>query len=128
MNLYAKLREREAQGRPLRVGVIGAGKFAAMYLAQAPRTPGVHVVANRRSFAGRRALPNLERVGWIAESHAAASIDAALEGAAHAHVSEDGRRWVVAPSPRTIVIEATRQYRSPRSSMRLLRFPPPQGT
>ncbi len=39
MNLHAKLAAREAQGRPLRVGLIGAGKFAAMYLAQVPRTP-----------------------------------------------------------------------------------------
>ena len=44
MSLYAKLCERAAQGRPLIVGVIGAGKFGAMYLAQVPKTPGVHVV------------------------------------------------------------------------------------
>ena len=44
MNLYAKLRERDAQGKPLRVGLIGAGKFGAMYLAQVPKTPGVHLV------------------------------------------------------------------------------------
>ena len=31
MNLYAKLCERAAQGRPLRIGLIGAGKFGAMY-------------------------------------------------------------------------------------------------
>ena len=43
MNLHARLREREAQGRPLRIGLIGAGKFAAMYLAQVPRTPGVRI-------------------------------------------------------------------------------------
>ena len=43
MNLYTKLQEREAQGRPLRVGIIGAGKFGAMYIAQVPRTPGVHL-------------------------------------------------------------------------------------
>ncbi len=42
MNLYAKLKERE--GRPIRIGLIGAGKFAAMYLAQVPRTPGVRLV------------------------------------------------------------------------------------
>jgi predicted homoserine dehydrogenase-like protein len=44
MNLYAKLCGRAAQGKPLRVGLIGAGKFAAMYLAQVPNTPGVHLV------------------------------------------------------------------------------------
>ena len=44
MNLYAKLQQRAAQGKPVRVGLIGAGKFGSMYLAQVPRTPGVHLV------------------------------------------------------------------------------------
>ncbi len=42
MNLHAKLKVRASN--PLRVGLIGAGKFGAMYMAQVPRTPGVHVV------------------------------------------------------------------------------------
>ena len=53
MNLYAKLLERENQGKPVRVGLIGAGKFAAMYLAQVPRTPGV------RGTCARYIEPNL---------------------------------------------------------------------
>jgi len=104
MNLHAKLREREAQGRPLRVGVIGAGKFAAMYLAQAPRTPGVHVAAIADlSPTGARA--NLERVGWKAESYAAGSIDAALKER-RTHLSEDWEALVAHPAI-DIVIEAT---------------------
>jgi predicted homoserine dehydrogenase-like protein len=104
MNLYAKLREREAQGRPLRVGVIGAGKFAAMYLAQAPRTPGVHVVGIADlSPAGVRA--NLGRVGWKAENCAAASLDAALKERG-THLSEDWEALVSHPLI-DIVIEAT---------------------
>jgi len=66
MNLHAKLREREVNGQPLRVGVIGAGKFAAMYLAQVPRTPGVRVAAIA-DLAPANARANLERVGWSAE-------------------------------------------------------------
>jgi predicted homoserine dehydrogenase-like protein len=104
MNLYAKLREREAQGRPLRVGVIGAGKFAAMYLAQAPRTPGVHVVGIADlSPAGVRA--NLGRVGWKPENCAAASLDAALKERG-THLSEDWEALVSHPLI-DIVIEAT---------------------
>ena len=45
MSLYAQLQRREAEGRPIRIGLIGAGKFGSMYLAQIPRTPGVHLVA-----------------------------------------------------------------------------------
>ena len=45
MNLHAMLLEREAAGRPVTVGLIGAGKFGTMFLAQARRTRGLHVVA-----------------------------------------------------------------------------------
>ena len=104
MNLHAKLKEREAQGRPLRVGVIGAGKFAAMYLAQAPRTPGVHVAAIADlSPAGARA--NLDRVGWNAESCAAPSIDSALKER-RTHLSENWEALVAHPAI-DMVIEAT---------------------
>ena len=39
------LLERQAQGRPVTVGVVGAGKFGTMFLAQARTTAGMHVVA-----------------------------------------------------------------------------------
>jgi predicted homoserine dehydrogenase-like protein len=104
VNLYAKLQEREAQGRPLRVGVIGAGKFAAMYLAQASRMPGVHVAGIADlSPAGARA--NLARVGWTAESYAAASLQAALKER-RTHVSENWESLISHPLI-DIVIEAT---------------------
>ena len=45
MNLARGLERRAAEGRPVRVGLIGAGKFGSMFLAQARRTPGMHVVA-----------------------------------------------------------------------------------
>jgi predicted homoserine dehydrogenase-like protein len=61
MNLYAKLLERK--DKPIRVGLIGAGKFAAMYLAQVPRTPGVRLVTIA-DLAPANARANLERVGW----------------------------------------------------------------
>ena len=44
MNLTRLLQQRVAGGHPLRIGLIGAGKFGSMYLAQIPRTPGVHLV------------------------------------------------------------------------------------
>ena len=74
MNLYAKLREREAVSRPVRVGLIGAGKFGAMYLAQVPRTPGLHLVAIA-DISPAAALRNLERVGWNPSRCQAMSID-----------------------------------------------------
>ena len=44
MSLHHQLLERQNQGRPIRVGLIGAGKFGSMYLSQIPRTPGVHLL------------------------------------------------------------------------------------
>ena len=44
MNLYRMLCQRALADRPVRVGLIGAGKFGAMFLAQAGRTPGLHVL------------------------------------------------------------------------------------
>ena len=61
MNLHALLRERAAAGRPLRASLLGAGKFGSMWLAQVPRTPGVHVVAvaDLRPDRAREALAAL---------------------------------------------------------------------
>ena len=41
MNLYSLLQEREVSRTPIRVGMVGAGKFATMFMAQIIRTPGM---------------------------------------------------------------------------------------
>jgi predicted homoserine dehydrogenase-like protein len=45
MNLYRLLQKRAANGKPVRVGLIGAGKFGSMFLSQVPTTPGLEVAA-----------------------------------------------------------------------------------
>src|SRR3569832_1814484 len=75
-NLYAKLLEREAAGRPVTVGVIGAGKFGTMFLSQARLTRGLHVVAVA-DLNVDRARSQLATAGWPAPSYAAPSYDAA---------------------------------------------------
>ena len=77
MNLFSLLQKRELTGRPIRVGLIGAGKFGAMYLHQAIRTPGIHVVAIA-DLSPARARENLKRVGWADAQSAAISMDDAL--------------------------------------------------
>ena len=104
MSLHAKLNELAAQGRPLSVGMIGAGKFGAMYLAQVPKTPGVHVVAIA-DLDPAAALSNLARVGWSPERSAAPSIDAALAQGA-THVGDDWQALVRHPKI-DIVVECT---------------------
>ena len=80
MNLYSKLQQRAADNKPIRVGLIGAGKFGSMYLAQAPRMPGVHLVAIA-DLSPDTARANLARVGWKPEQAQAASADEALKTA-----------------------------------------------
>jgi predicted homoserine dehydrogenase-like protein len=104
MNLHAKLQEREAQGKPLRLGVIGAGKFATMYIAQVPRTPGVHL-AGIADLNPAYAKANLERTGWAPEHFSAPSLEAALKER-RTHLGEDWRALVSHPAI-DIVIEAT---------------------
>jgi predicted homoserine dehydrogenase-like protein len=43
MNLQALLAARLEAGKPVRVGLIGAGKFGSMFLAQVPSIPGVEI-------------------------------------------------------------------------------------
>src|SRR5213596_2187636 len=95
MNLYTRLCARAAQGRPLRLGLIGAGKFGSMYLAQVPKTPGVHLVGIA-DLAPANARANLARVGWEAERSAAASLEAALRSGT-THVSDDWPALVAHP-------------------------------
>ncbi len=104
MSLHSQLLEREARGRPLRVGLIGAGKFGSMYLAQVPRTPGVRLVAIA-DLDPASARANLERVGWSADRFAAPDIDSAVRKGT-THVGDDWQRLVAHPAI-DIVVECT---------------------
>ncbi len=104
MNLYSKLKGLEAQGKPLRVALIGAGKFGAMYLAQIPKTPGIHLVGIA-DLSPASAMANLERVGWDSARYCAPSLEAAL-AERRTHVGEDWERLVAHPDV-DIVVEAT---------------------
>ena len=88
MNLYAKLQARAAERNPLRVGLIGAGKFGSMYLAQAKHTRGIHIVAIA-DLSPERARTALARTGWPPERVGARSFDAALQDGT-TFVTEDG--------------------------------------
>ncbi len=80
MNLSSLLARRIAAKGPIRIGLIGAGKFGSMVLAQAQRIEGLHVVAVADLDVGK-ARASLDRVGWPAERYAAKSLsDAAKTG------------------------------------------------
>ena len=66
MNLHRLLQQRILDGGPpVRVGLIGAGKFGSMFLSQVPTTAGleVPVIADLDPHRARLAC---DRVGWDA--------------------------------------------------------------
>ena len=65
MNLYTLLKARADTGRPVRVGLIGAGKFGSMILSQARHIEGMHIVGIADLDVGK-ARASLARVGWNA--------------------------------------------------------------
>ncbi len=104
MNLYSKLQQRAADNKPVRIGLIGAGKFGSMYLAQIPRTPGVHLVAIA-DLNPEAARVNLARVGWNeASSHAKSAQEAIKTGATW--ITDDWQSVVTHPQI-DIVVECT---------------------
>lgn len=104
MNLYAKLQARAAAQNPIRIGLIGAGKFASMYLAQVPKTPGIHLVGIA-DLSPDNAKRNLARVGWQPEQCNAVSLEQALSHG-NTHVGDDWLTLVKHPMI-DIIIEAT---------------------
>ncbi len=104
MNLHAKLLEREAAGRPVTVGVIGAGKFGAMFLSQARLTAGMHVVAVT-DLDVARARSQLNTAGWPAELYAAASLADAHKRRA-TFITDDADAMIADPRIE-VIVEAT---------------------
>ena len=104
MNLHAKLLEREAAGRPVTVGLIGAGKFGTMFLSQARLTRGLHVVGIA-DLDVARARRQLATAGWDNGTFAATSL-----GDAHkrrlTHVTADAAALIAFPDVE-VIIEAT---------------------
>lgn len=70
MNLHHLLEARRGAGKPVRVALIGAGKFGSMFLSQVPHTPGIEV-AVIVDLDVERARQACRAVGWDAARIAA---------------------------------------------------------
>ena len=102
MNLHTMLRARADANNPIRVGLIGAGKFGTMYLSQAARTPGIQIMAIA-DLDPERARVACARVGGLDPS-AATFEDARKSG--NTHLTDDSMALVAADGL-DVVIDAT---------------------
>jgi predicted homoserine dehydrogenase-like protein len=104
MSLHLQLQQRAAQNKPVRVVLIGAGKFGAMYLSQVPRTPGVHLVGIA-DLSMDNARANLARVGWPEHQASALSLDDAFKRGL-TYLTQDWQMLVAHPMV-DVVVECT---------------------
>lgn len=104
MNLHALLNRRAREGKPLRVALIGAGKFGSMFLSQARHTRGLHIVAIV-DLAPARAREACARVGWVSEQLDASSLEEARRRGTT--LVTDDVASVVANDHLDVVVDAT---------------------
>src|SRR5438105_2720132 len=107
MSIAERLAERAAGGAPVRVALIGAGKFGTMILSQLRRLPGIEL-AVLADLSNDRALAAAQRAGWERERFVPAQRPGAVND-----VARSGRTALVtdgelaATADVDIVIEAT---------------------
>jgi len=104
VNLHALLLERETAGRPLTVGLIGAGKFGTMFLSQVRRTRGMHLVGIA-DLSAERARKALASCGWDEQQYQAASLGDAYK-TGRTYITQDSDELVAFPDIE-VLIEAT---------------------
>ncbi|MEL6964673.1 MAG: Gfo/Idh/MocA family oxidoreductase, partial [Pseudomonadota bacterium] len=104
MNLHDMLKERAAEARPIRVGVIGAGKFGSMFLAQARFTPALHIVGVA-DLDVERARSGMRKLGWPSSQIDAPDINKAFSQG-KTLLTDDGMSLIQAPGL-DVIVEAT---------------------
>lgn len=104
MNLNTLLLNRAETGNPVRVGIIGAGKFGSMFLSQAGHHKGFHVLGIA-DLSAKRAKAALERIGWTADQSDAKSADEAYRSG-KTWITEDAEALIAADGLE-VIIDAT---------------------
>ncbi len=104
MNLHRLLSQRAESGNPVRVGLIGAGKFGTMFLAQADRMTGVHLLGVA-DLLPDKARESLVHVGWDAERLTATSLEEAYARGT-TYIGDDSAA-LIAANGLEVVVEAT---------------------
>ena len=92
MNLHRLLLERNKDNNPIKVGLIGAGKFGTMFLSQARTTTGIHIVGIA-DLNVEQAKKNCLKAGWKQEKFEADSYEEAL-AKGKTFIGEDSERLI----------------------------------
>jgi predicted homoserine dehydrogenase-like protein len=115
MNLHGLLRQRVEAGRPVRVGLIGAGKFGSMFLAQVPATRGIEVAAIA-DLSPDRARQACRTAGWPdelteatrftddAQAMLAADFELVVEATGHAPAGISHARRAIAEGKHIVMV------------------------
>jgi predicted homoserine dehydrogenase-like protein len=104
MNLARMLRQRAAEGHPVRVGLIGAGKFGSMFLAQARTTEGLHLLGVA-DLSVQRARDALASTGWDVQAQVAKDFADALKSGKTALT--DDPNALIAADGLEVIVDAT---------------------
>ncbi|KAF4539196.1 SAF domain-containing protein [Lasiodiplodia theobromae] len=67
-SLSTKLAQLEIAGKPIQIGIIGAGKFGSMFISQSHRTAGMRL-AGIADLSAERAMAALKRTGFPADKY-----------------------------------------------------------
>ncbi|OAA59200.1 SAF domain-containing protein [Niveomyces insectorum RCEF 264] len=105
--LSTKLAQLEAAGKPIQVGIVGAGKFGSMFISQAHRSPGIRL-AGIADLAVERALASLKRTGFPADKYDASASLSIEEGikAGKTAITTDSAKLIATPGI-DVILEAT---------------------
>lgn len=106
-SLSTKLAALEAAGQPVQVGIIGAGKFGSMFIAQSHRTTGLRL-AGIADLSVERALASLKRTGFPEDKYdatATLSIEEGMEQQRTA-ITTDSAQLIATPGI-DVILEVT---------------------
>jgi predicted homoserine dehydrogenase-like protein len=104
MNLHQMLLARADNDQPIRVGLIGAGKFGTMFLSQVRHTPGIHLLCVA-DLSIPRARAALGETGWVEEQFSSTTPAKALASGG-TFLTDDSEQLINAGGME-VVIEAT---------------------
>lgn len=106
-SLSTKLADREAAGKPIQVGLIGAGKFGSMFISQVHGTPGMRL-AGIADLSADRAMASLKRTGFPEDKFDAAGTLSIADGikAGKTAITQDSTELISTPGI-DVILEIT---------------------